>query len=160
LHFLPLLVHIIFILFSLAAAPMAAYTPAAGDSRWSKPHPRPEAQIETALEEKGARTPAQRKISSRLLYAVKVQRGELIDSGNLMRRSGVKVDPDGTTLVDIKAEVTEAVLARIRELGGTVISSFPRYQSIRARIPLDQIDVLAEMPQILFVRPPEEGIAR
>jgi hypothetical protein len=77
-----------------------------------------------------------------------------------MRRSRVKVDADGTTMVDIKAEVTEAVLAKIDALGGKVISSFPQYEAIRARMPLGQIEALAEMRQVIFIRPAAQAITR
>jgi len=89
-------------------------------------------QIESILEEKAARTPAQQKISSQLLYAMKMQRGEDVARGVQKLRTGVKVEADGTTLVDIKAKVTKKVLAHIEVLGGTVISSYPQYQTIRA----------------------------
>jgi hypothetical protein len=118
------------------------------------------AQSEGILGEKAARTPAQQKISSRLLYAVKVHLGDVSDTEGLMRRSSVKVDADGTTLVDIKSEVTEAVLAKVDALGGKVISSFPQYQAIRARMPLGQIEALAEMRQVIFIRPAAQAITR
>ena len=122
----------------------------------SEPSPPALVQSEGILDEKAARTPAQQKISSQLLYAVKLYGGELKNREDLMRRSSVKVDADGTTIVDIKAQVTEAVLARIEAVGGKVISNFPEYQAIRARIPLDQIEALAEMSQVIFIRPADE----
>jgi hypothetical protein len=122
----------------------------------SEPSPLALGQNEGILRDKAARTPAQQKISSRLLYAVRLYGGELKSMEDLKRRSSVKVDADGTTLVDIKAQVTEAVLARIEAVGGKIISSFPEYQAIRARIPLDQIEPLAEMAQVIFIRPADE----
>jgi hypothetical protein len=122
----------------------------------SDPRPPAAEQSEAIWGEKAARTTAQQKISSRLLYAVKIYGGELENGEGPMRRSSVEVDEDGATIVDIKAEVTEEVLARIEALGGTVMSSFPQYQAIRARIPLDQIEAVAEMPQIIFIRPADE----
>ena len=122
----------------------------------SEPSPPALVESESILDQKAARTPAQQKISSRLLDAAKIYGGEPKSREDLKRRSSVKVDADGTTLVDIKAQVTEAVLARIVALGGKVISSFPEYQGIRARIPLDQIETLAEMSQVIFIRPADE----
>jgi hypothetical protein len=122
----------------------------------SEPRPPAAKQSEAIWGEKAARTPAQQKISSRLLYAMKTYGGELKNREDPIRRSSVKVDADGTTIVDIKAQVTEEVLARIEALGGKVMSSFPQYQAIRARIPLGQIEALAEMPQIIFIRPADE----
>ena len=132
------------------------------EPKMSKSEPRPPTteQSEAILGEKSLRTPAQQKISSRLLYAIKMYRGELESTEGPMRGSSVKVHADGTTMVDIKVQVTEEVLARIEALGGTVMSSFPQYQAVRARIPLDQIEALAEMPQVIFIRPAEEAITR
>ncbi len=113
-------------------------------------------KMEAILGEKAVRTPAQQKINSQLLYELKMHRGEAIAPGVKTLRTGVKVEADGTTLVDIKAEVTEEVLARIEALGGKVMSSFPQYQAIRARIPLDQIEALAEMQEVIFIRPADE----
>ncbi len=125
----------------------------------SEPSPPALEQSEAILEEKAGRTPAQRKISSQLLYVVKMHMGEL-KNGDRMRYPSVKVDSDGTTVVDVKAQVTEAVLAQIGALGGKVLSSFPQYKAIRARIPLDQIEALAEMPEVTFIRPAAEAITR
>ncbi len=122
----------------------------------SEPGPPVLGQKEGILRDKAARTPAQQKISSQLLEAVKIYGGELKSREDLKRRSSVKVDADGTTLVDIKAQVTEAVLARIEAVGGKIISSFPEYQAIRARIPIDQIEPLAEMSQVISIRPADE----
>ncbi len=142
------------------SVPDASYGNRNGESEQSmhKSEPSPPAlgQNEGIMREKAARTPAQRKISSRLLYAVKIYGGELKSREDLRRRSSVKVDADGTTLVDIKAQVTEALLARIEAMGGKVISNFPEDQAIRARIPLDQIEPLAEMSQVISIRPADE----
>ncbi len=117
--------------------------------------------IQTIFDEKAGRTPAQQKISSRLLYALKESRRRDADPSRAPSlRSSVKVDADGTTLVDIKAEVTDAVLARIEAFGGTVINSFAQHQAIRARMPLNQVEALASMPQVIFIRPAAEMSTR
>ena len=108
--------------------------------------------------EKESRTPQQRKIDSQLLQAMRKRRdGELLPNVGGMR-TGVQIDNEGFTLVDIKAKVTEAVLARIRALGGSVISSFPQYDAIRASLPIDRLEELAAMPEVSFIRPAEEPI--
>jgi hypothetical protein len=73
-------------------------------------------------------------------------------------RSTVQIDSAGGTLVDIKAKVTDAVLARIHGLGGSVISSFPQYDAIRASLPMDRLEELAAMPEVSFIKPAEEPI--
>ena len=148
--------------------------------------------IEALMAEKGRRTPAQRKISSRLLDALRIERGEQAalgvdleppvldshDSGQvggpeptlsipgegkaipdaLPRIAGVPDQPAGEqqgtrVLVDIRADVTEALLARIRELGGEIVNSVPRYGSIRAVLPLAEVETLAELDAVRRIDP-------
>ena len=63
-------------------------------------------------------------------------------------------------MVDIRADVTPAVLTRIRELGGTVISSVPKYQAIRAKLPLRAVEMLAGLDAIRTIRPADEARTR
>ena len=112
----------------------------------------------TLLCGKAARTPAQKKISSLLLYELKKRRGEAISHEFETLETDVMVDSNGQTLVDIKAEVNETVLSRIQALGGKVISSFAQYQAIRVRIPIEKIGVLAELPEVIAIRPAERPI--
>ena len=107
-------------------------------------------QIETQLAEKAQRTRAQRKVSSQLLDA---------------RRAAVAArrPAQGTATanelltVDIRADVTPAVLARIRALGGTVINSVGRYRAIRARLPLASVEKLAALDAVQSIRAGDEA---
>src|SRR5262245_19711513 len=83
------------------------------------------AQIEALLKEKEARTPAQRKISSALLYA---------QSGRFAQATSEQLDPakrivplhrtdaDGRVLVDIRAGMDQ-IAGKIESLGGKVVSA-------------------------------------
>ncbi len=82
-----------------------------------------EQQIEALMLEKAARTPAQSKIASGLLYEMKRR-----DGGPLMEA----VPRLRST---IKAEVTEGLLRHIEALGGRIVSSFAQFQAIRRRPP-------------------------
>ena len=115
-------------------------------------------QLQAIMEEKASRTAAQRKISSQLLYELKRRRADPLFSVVPELRTNVEVAPDGTTLVDIKAQVTGGLLNRIGDLGGSVINSFPRYNAIRARIPLDQVETLAEFSDVRSIRPADQAI--
>ena len=68
--------------------------------------------IEALLAAKAQRTPAQRKLSSHLLDAWRA----------VQDQSAV----DALVTVDIRADVTPAVLERIQTLGGTVLNSVPQ----------------------------------
>ena len=103
-------------------------------------------QIEAQLEAKALRTPAQRKVSSRLLDAFQAVRGQPAANELVM--------------VDIRADVTPAVLERIETLGGTVINSVPQYRAIRAQLPLAAVESLAAMDAIQSIRPADEAVTR
>ena len=67
--------------------------------------------------------------------------------------TGIETDPDGGTLVDIQADVSGALLARIEALGGTVFSQHPRYRAIQARLPLASLETLAADASVQSIRP-------
>ena len=92
-------------------------------------------QIEALMLEKAARTPAQTKIASELLYEMKRRDGDPLMEAVPGLRSTIEVEVDDTTLVDIKAEVTEGLLSHIEALGGRIVSSFAQFQAIRRRPP-------------------------
>jgi len=110
-------------------------------------------QIQALEEEKAGRTPVQQKISSQLLYALKMQRGESIAKGVPTLHTGIEVDPDGTTLVEIKGDVTQSVLTKIKTVGGTVIRSHPTYRTILAHLPLENIEQVAELSEVTHIGP-------
>ena len=109
-------------------------------------------QIEARLAEKAQRTPAQRKVSSQLLDARR--------TADARRQAKGKVVEDEMVTVDIRADVTPEVLARIRVLGGTVINSVPKYRAIRARLPLSAVEKLATLDAVQSIRAADEAITR
>ena len=110
-------------------------------------------QIEARLAEKAQRTPAQRKVSSQLLDARRA-------AVAARRQAKDEVVEDEMVIVDIRADVTSAVLARIRALGGTVINSVARYRAIRARLPLEAVEKLATLDAIQSIRTADEAVTR
>ena len=62
--------------------------------------------------------------------------------------------------VDIRADVTSLVLARIRSLGGTVINSVPKYRVIRARLPLSAVETIATLDAVKSIRSADEAVTR
>lgn len=116
-------------------------------------------QISALMEEKLSRTPAQRKLDSHLHFAVKLNRGEAIAPGvsSLASVSArVKTDDQQSVVVDIKASVTPGVLDSIPAMGGEVISSFPDFNAIRARMPLAMLEDLGDLPDVQHIGPAEE----
>jgi len=109
-------------------------------------------QIAAFESAKARRTPAQRKISSRLIHAATIRRGEPV-VGSV--RANVVLDREGRTEVDLRADVTPEVLAAIVAVGGAVVNSQPAYRTIRASIPLTRWlqSVSAESTREWFDRP-------
>ena len=110
-------------------------------------------QIKARLAAKAQRTPAQRKVSSQLLDARRA-------AVAARRQAKGEVIEDELVMVDIRADVTPAVLARIRVLGGTVINSVARYRAIRARLPLEAVEKLATLDAIQSIRPADQAVTR
>ena len=117
-------------------------------------------QIRLLRADKAARTPVERKISSQLLYADRIRRGQPIVPGMPTLRTGVEIAADGTTAVDIAADVSAELLAQIPALGGVVIDSQPRYRTLRARIPIDALRTLAALDTVSAVRPAGRATTR
>ena len=110
-------------------------------------------QIKARLAAKAQRTPAQRKVSSQLLDARR--------AAVAARRQARGAAPvDKMVMVDIRADVTPAVLARIRALRGTVINSVARYRAIRARLPLEAVEKLATLDAIQSIRAADKAVTR
>ena len=103
--------------------------------------------------EKDARTPAQRKIDSQILYEIYRRRGEASRKGVPPGPTGVDVDGRGRALVDVRAEVTPALQKTIRSVGGVIMSSSAEYHSIIARVPLLRLERLAADATVRFIAP-------
>ena len=110
-------------------------------------------QIQALLAEKATRNDAQRRLDSQLLLELRRRRGHPVARTVPGLSTGIETDPDGTTLVDIRADVTNALLSRIQALGGTVFNQHPRYRAIRARLPLESLETLAADASVQFIRP-------
>ena len=138
-----------------------------GGTRPEAPAPRARGRIRDLLAAKARRTPAQRKVGSRLLElaAVRALRGsrespppDIGPPAQLAPEEGQS--EDDRLLVDIRAAVSPAVLARIRELGGAVVTSLPRYQAIRALLPLSSVERLATLDAVRTIRTADEAMTR
>ena len=103
--------------------------------------------------EKEARTAAQGKINSQILYEIYRRRGNAVRKGVPPGPTGVDVDARGRALVDVRAEVTPALQKTIRSLGGVILSSSPEYHSIIARVPLLRLERLAGGSAVRFIEP-------
>lgn len=109
-------------------------------------------EIAALLQEKEGRTPAQRKMDSQLVHALKKNRGEAFAPAASNVQVDVKIEADGRVLVDIDANVTPQLLALIPAGGGQVINSFPQFRSVRALVTLTQLETLAASGDVSYIR--------
>jgi subtilisin-like proprotein convertase family protein len=136
-------------------APDTPTAPGTGDSSVELPASAV-AQIESLLAEKAARTPAQRKIASSLLYA---SSGRFVSN---MAMLGQATDPArqhqtlyqvagrGRYLIDIKAEMS-AIAGRVEALGGSYVHLTSK--TARVWLPIDQVETLAAETAVKAIRP-------
>ena len=108
-------------------------------------------QIGEIAAAKRARTPAQKKIDSQLLYALKQRRGET--RGVPTAPVDVKLDGRGRALVDITAIVTPRLLAKLAKRGAEVVSSSEKYHTVRARVALEGLEALAGLKEVRYISP-------
>ena len=106
-----------------------------------------------APSEKETRTAAQQKIDSRLLYEIYRKRGQAEAKNVPPDATRVRLDKSDRALVDIRAAVTPALIAKVKKSGGTVVSSSAQYHSIIARVPLLQLERLAGDPSVRAISP-------
>jgi subtilisin-like proprotein convertase family protein len=110
-------------------------------------------QIESLLQEKAARTPVQRKISSQLLYLAQGRfEAAMAPTRDPKGRitSLAKTDARGRVLVDIRGDVTDA---EVTALGGALVGANSLHHSTRAWMPLDKLEQLAASTTVKAVRP-------
>jgi len=119
---------------------------------------RADVSVPSGWQEKEARTAAQRKINSQLLYEIYRRRGVADKKGIPPGPTDVRIDKAGRALVDVRSEVTPAIEKKIRDLGGVVVSTSGRDQSIIARIPILKLERLAADPRVRAIEPAAEAI--
>ena len=119
------------------------------------------AQIKALMAEKEARTPAQRKISSQLLYA-KTNRFAALKRPTVQKdgvkptnelRSLMQYDDQGRVLSDVKGDVDAGLARQIEIAGGTVVAASAQYHSARAWLPLNTIESLAGQTVVKAIHP-------
>jgi hypothetical protein len=110
-----------------------------------------EAQIIALQQEKQSRTPAQQKIDSRLLQAVRENRGEKMAPGTQLDRIKVETDGMGYIEIDITAFVDDHVIKKLEDAGAKVIYTGFGYNFLRAKAKIAIIETLAAIPEIKFI---------
>jgi hypothetical protein len=113
---------------------------------------------ESAPSEKASRTPAQQKIDSGLLDEISRRQGSVTRNTLPSEQRRLKIDQDGRTLVDIRAEVTPALLKTLAALKGTTVSTSSEYRSIIVWLPLLKLEEVAHDPAVHSIMPAPEAV--
>jgi hypothetical protein len=111
------------------------------------------AQIEALIAEKEARTPAQKKIDSRVLLSIDAARPT---PRRAILKSLVKPLPeaDGRIVVDIDltdGKEVNHVIAVLRQVNAQVLFASERFKSIRARIQPQAVETIATISGVRFI---------
>jgi hypothetical protein len=109
------------------------------------------------VSEKAARTPAQQKINSQLLYEIYKRRGEAEKKQVPPETTGVRIGADGRALVDIRADVSDSLLRAIVHIGGRIVATSAPDRSVIARVPVLRLETLAADPAVRFIEPAAEA---
>ena len=108
-------------------------------------------QIDLLEQEKAARTPAQQKIDSNVLYTIRMMKGQTPAPGITSLYTGIELDDNNNIAVDMMANVTPDLLQRLQAAGALILDSQPNFRAIRAIIPPNQIEGIAALSDVTFI---------
>ncbi len=113
------------------------------------------AQIQALVQEKQSRTPAQQKINSAILYTIKARRRDNLFNRVPRLNTFVKVDSEGKVRINIRtnASFTQELLQKLQAYGAEVLVALPEYNAIQVLAPLDQVESLAALSEVKWIRP-------
>jgi hypothetical protein len=74
--------------------------------------------------------------------------------------TGVRIDGNQRAFVDVRADVTPALEARVRALGATITSVSREYRSIIAWVPLARLERLAGDAAVHAIEPAAQALIR
>ncbi len=110
-------------------------------------------QIQSLLDEKASRTPAQKKMDSQLWYAIKMSRGLAITNEVPTLQIDVNKDANGRVPVEITAQITDALVSAISNVGGQITLKSFTYNRIEALIPLQNLEQISSLQEVKFISP-------
>ncbi|MFN8357659.1 MAG: S8 family serine peptidase [Spirosomataceae bacterium] len=105
-------------------------------------------QIQSLMDEKAARTPAQQKISSQLLYGMRMAQGQSITPLVKTLETTIKQNTDGKVKVVIRATIQPKLLTELRTLGVEILSYSERFKTIVANITLGSLEQIANYTDV------------
>src|SRR4051794_31312422 len=115
------------------------------------------AQIESLIREKALRSEGQQKIDSQLIAEWRMEQGQPIAIGVPVTATDLPYAVDGHVVVDVKARITDALMASLATLAIEVLSSHPETGTVRVHLDIDQVEALAALPDVSFVQPQQQA---
>ncbi len=99
------------------------------------------------------------KISSAILDALRSGRLQTDSSQSRAPDGSMSLTEEGLQVYIQVVEVSEATLADLRGLGVTVEITDPAQRLVQARVPPAQLETVANVPGVTFIRLPDYGIS-
>jgi hypothetical protein len=109
-------------------------------------------QIAQILAVKDSLSPAEQKLASNLAFASRQSRG--LPAGPMASLASVRTLNSGMVEVEIKGTVSSKLLSAIAAHSGRVKRQLPKFNYVRASVPLKALHLLAEEPDVLSIREP------
>jgi subtilisin-like proprotein convertase family protein len=110
-------------------------------------------QIAELIADKESRTPAQRKISSSLIYTARAKRGLAITPSVKSLASAITVRDDGRVDVEIAGNISKAVIEAIERAGGQIGTGRVAGRVLRAAVPIDRLEEIAALAEVTAIHP-------
>ncbi len=107
-------------------------------------------QITDIVAAKRSFTAAEKKLSSGLAFASRLQTGSLPSSLTSVIHNPAGVN--GMVRVDIRGTITPTLVKQIGSLGGQVIGSFPQFKFLQANVPLASVTAIAGSAGVASIR--------
>jgi len=107
--------------------------------------------------EKPSRTPAQQKLSSQLISAIRRAQNPAPKTHEPVREPLVRIDARQRALVDVRAAVTADMKRHLVRLGATIVSTSTEADSLIAWVPLLKLEKLAELSSVRAIQPAPEA---
>ena len=147
--------HLAILTLTLCGAPFTAGLNAQG-TKPAAPELSSQQQMAELLREKENRTPAQQKIDSQLVYAIKAARREPLGPNVPSLATDIQTDAKGRTIVDITARDLKQVAAALEGLPDAVALDASGH-NLRVRARLEQLETIAAWPEVVFVNPAQDA---
>src|SRR5437762_6551822 len=139
---------------------VVALATAASHAQQPPPDISPEvlAQIDALIREKATRTGIQLKLDTQILYELKMDQGEPIAPGVNDLSTDIPYAVDYRVELDATADVTDALLARLRTMGIEVVDVDAAAGTFRLLAYLTEIETIAELDAIHFLQPRQRAM--